>query len=253
LSQKKQMFTIRGNISRLHTTYRIHAGESLFINSNVLSCAFLTEGEKSSVSTEHIFHPVFLSGHFHSIIETRYVDPIIKNPQIEGIVFTDKTPNGKEICRRLLKLNRLQEKEHVEMETRNLLSEIWLLLYNEIQENGISGVPVDSQDKERIMSMMTCIHQHYTENLTLEEIASAAGISKRECLRCFRRNLSRTPFDYLLSYRLRRACTLLTETDRPVTEIALETGFGNSAHFGKVFKNEYGMPPGRYRKNPTGR
>ncbi|MCI1723586.1 MAG: AraC family transcriptional regulator [Lachnospiraceae bacterium] len=234
-----------------HTTYRIHAGEGLFLNSNVLSCSYRTEGEKASVSAEHIFHPVLLSGHFHSVFETRYINPIIRNPQIEGIVITEDIPYGKEMLKKLLCLNRLQEKEHVEMETRCLLSEIWLLLYREIQENGVSGIPVDSQDKERILSMMTYIHQHYPESITLEGIASSAGVSKRECLRCFKKNLDRTPFDYLLSYRLQRACEILTDTDHQITEVALETGLGNCAHFGKVFKNEYGMSPGRYRKESS--
>ena len=96
--------------------------------------------------------------------------------------------------------------------------------------------------------MMDYIHQHYGEKLTLEQIAAAAAVSKRECLRCFRDCIGKAPFAYLLEYRVQVAERLLRTTDLPVTEIALQTGFNGSAYFSKVFRELRQISPSQYRK-----
>ena len=96
--------------------------------------------------------------------------------------------------------------------------------------------------------MLHFIREHYGEKILLEDIAQSANISERECLRTFRKTIGRTPFDFLNEYRLSRARELLEETDRPVTEIAFETGFSDGAYFGKLFRKQYGCSPSHYRK-----
>ena len=80
------------------------------------------------------------------------------------------------------------------------------------------------------------------------QIAAAAVVSKRECLRCFQSCIQRTPIEYLLDYRIQMAERLLRTTELPVTEIALQTGFSNSAYFTKVFRQLRGLSPSQFRK-----
>ena len=96
--------------------------------------------------------------------------------------------------------------------------------------------------------MMTFIHGNYAHKITLQEIADSANISQREALRCFQKTLGRSPFDYLNEYRLSEAKKLLAETEMTISEAALQTGFSNSAYFGKVFKKAYHMTPKEYQK-----
>ena len=54
---------------------------------------------------------------------------------------------------------------------------------------------------------------------------------------------------FLTNYRLERSKTLLLETSKPISEIALEVGFANSSYYATVFKGAYGMTPSVYRNN----
>lgn len=96
--------------------------------------------------------------------------------------------------------------------------------------------------------MLAFIHRNYAEKITLEQIASSAMISKRECLRCFQTAIGKPPVAYLLEYRIQKAEQLLRATGLSVTEIAMQTGFSGSAYFAKMFRELRGISPGQYRK-----
>lgn len=83
----------------------------------------------------------------------------------------------------------------------------------------------------------------------MSDIAASAAISTRECTRCFKNTIHRTPFEYLLDYRIDMAEKLLKNTDEPVLDIALKCGFTNSAYFGKIFKKQRKTTPGAYRRD----
>lgn len=100
--------------------------------------------------------------------------------------------------------------------------------------------------------MLADIHQHYGDRITLEQIAASALVGKWECLRCFRNCIGKTPFAYLLDYRVQMAEKLLRTTNHSMTEIAMETGFSGSAYFAKQFRELRGMTPGQYRKSFSG-
>lgn len=97
--------------------------------------------------------------------------------------------------------------------------------------------------------MMAFIQQDYEEKISLEDIALSAAVSKRECLRCFQSCIDKTPYEYLLDYRIEMAEKLLRYTELPIIDIAFQTGFTNGAYFGKVFKRTCKKTPGAYRKS----
>ena len=55
-------------------------------------------------------------------------------------------------------------------------------------------------------------------------------------------------YDYGLSFTLKNAASLLTETDIPISSISAQLGFTNRTHFYKDFREKYGVSPGEYRK-----
>ena len=65
---------------------------------------------------------------------------------------------------------------------------------------------------------------------------------------CFRQELGMTPIAYLNRYRVTQAKRLLKETDKTITEIALDVGFSDSGYFSRVFRKEVGMSPDAYRR-----
>ncbi len=223
-------------------------GSAFFINSNILcTMKSQTEGE-TCVMDSHLFHPVFLGGHFKSIFSTKYLEPVLQNKHLEILGFCGENTRQKKLLQMLRAAARLHQEENTEFQTRNLFSDIWLLLLEEVRCTELSQGPGKLVNQDRIQTMIAFIQQHYQEKLSLEDIARSASISRSECLRCFCSSISRTPFEYLLDYRIERAERLLRSTDLSVLDIALQTGFSSGAYFGKVFKEAKGLPPGLYRK-----
>ena len=232
-------------IATTNKVYRLNKGEGYFINTNVLASM---KYPKNGSLDYFLFHPTFLSGHFRSIFETKYLNPILQNKKIDLIELRGSNSNQKEILKKLYQASLLREEKDTEFQTRNIFSEIWLLLIEEIRQMKISSTPVSTTNQERLLTMMLYIQEHYSDKITLEEIASSAVISTREALRCFQNSIHQTPFEYLISYRIDMAKKLLRSSELSVTEIAIRTGFSNSAYFSKIFKRTCHMTPLAYRK-----
>lgn len=87
--------------------------------------------------------------------------------------------------------------------------------------------------------MLSFIHQNYSDNITLQEIAAIAHLSISECTRSFKRTIHMTPYDYLIKYRIKKSSELLISTDSTITEIAHRVGFNHVNHFIQSFKKHH--------------
>ncbi len=233
-------------ITTVNAEYTIHQGDGFFINTNVMDTKRNAIPGQTALEINHIFHPVFLSGHFKSRFETKYLNPILKNRQIEVHIIRHGTPSGNAILSNLIKLKELQRNPNVEIQTRNLLSETWLLLQEELLTN-FHGTICPSEYENKLRNMLLFIHTHYSEKLSLAEIASSASLSAREAQRCFQRVLHQSPSEYLIAYRLNHAKKMLLETNDSITEIAFRCGFSDAPYFSKTFRKDTGMTPKEYR------
>ena len=137
-----------------------------------------------------------------------------------------------------------------ELIVHNDLCRIWQELslnmecdYHNVESN------TEHATKRRTKLMMTFIQRYFSEDLSLQTIASSANISKSECVRCFRKCLNCSPLEYLTECRLSNAMHLLTNSDLSVTDISLSCGFGSTSYFSKVFKAKIGITPLYYRNH----
>lgn len=238
-------YVLQGSItvSTPSRTQTFHSGEGFFINSNILT-AMNDDGD--CILDSHLFHPVFLSGHFKSVFETKYLNPVTQNRNLDLVALTGQTPAQKQLLHKLRQLSQLHGSENVEFQTRSLLSDIWLLLLDALKDAPVQKTAPRNQ--ERILTMLSYIQANYSEKLTLEDIAASAAVSSRECLRCFQSTIHQSPMEYLIDYRIQAAVKLLETTDLSVTEIAMATGWGSSSYFTKMFHRLRGMTPNAYRK-----
>ena len=93
------------------------------------------------------------------------------------------------------------------------------------------------------------IRNSYDVQITLQNIADAAGISPKYLCTFFKEMTGKTPFEYLNVYRIERASRKLINTDMPVTQIAYTCGFNDLSYFIKTFKQIKGVTPKNFRKN----
>jgi AraC family transcriptional regulator, exoenzyme S synthesis regulatory protein ExsA len=101
----------------------------------------------------------------------------------------------------------------------------------------------------RAISLETVMEKNYPYNLSLEEYARLCNRSLSSFKRDFQQIFKMNPGKWLLEKRLARAHQLLKlYSDKPVADVALESGFENVAHFSKVFKSRYGFSPLNLKK-----
>jgi AraC-like DNA-binding protein len=88
----------------------------------------------------------------------------------------------------------------------------------------------------------------YSTELSVADLASAAGLSRAHFSREFRRTFGESPHAYLLTRRLERAAALLRDTDHSVAEICLSVGLQSLGSFTTSFTRTYGLSPTAYRQ-----
>jgi AraC-like DNA-binding protein len=97
------------------------------------------------------------------------------------------------------------------------------------------------------------IEHNYTRNISVEDIAGALGISKKHLYGVFNNTLKISPKQYLIYYRIDKACMRLQLSSQSVLEISESVGYTNQFYFAKEFKRLTGMTPSEYRRNPQPR
>lgn len=216
------------------------------INSNILHMTRQQDNAENTIQMVHIFDTSFIGGQQGSLIEQKYIIPLVTSPQVEIIGLYPDQPEQEKILKILYQSFQISEEEYAyEVKIRFILSEIWcLLLENSKTLWNAKGGPNKTNEKLRIM--LIYIHEHYGEKLTIAEIAAAAYISERECFRSFHDCLHITPIEYLKNYRLQKACSMLAENRESITYISHACGFGSSSYFAKVFRSKIGCTPIEY-------
>lgn len=91
------------------------------------------------------------------------------------------------------------------------------------------------------------IEQHIEESIGLKDLAEVAGLSMFHFARAFKQSQGATPNCYLFQRRVERAQQLLAESDLPLSEIAIATGFSDQSHFARRFREHVGTTPAKYR------
>ncbi|MFC0185506.1 AraC family transcriptional regulator [Pseudarcicella hirudinis] len=103
-------------------------------------------------------------------------------------------------------------------------------------------------DLKRINKVYAYVISHYTQEVHLDEAAHLANMTETAFCRYFKKVTKKTFLDLVTEFRVKHACNLLTSTEKPVSEICFESGFGNISHFNKQFKGLMNMSPLNYRK-----
>jgi AraC family transcriptional regulator, glycine betaine-responsive activator len=120
-------------------------------------------------------------------------------------------------------------------------------------------VPLRAQigvSQESLIHAAHLMEQNIEKPLSLDEIAAATDLSRRQIERLFKRHLNCVPKRYYLQMRLRRARELLLHTSMPIVDITAACGFRSTTHFSKCYHAQFGYPPsaerhGRRTKTPT--
>lgn len=254
---------------------KLKKGECFFINSGVLhtyenGSLNPVMGETGACSVDElVFHADFIGGSKESVFWETILSPLIERSGITLLSFVDteeammfqgdiwekdsflRILNGAGEARLMKEawIECVTGEEGFEINVRFLLTKLLSLLLKEPPECEVKPDKENQVRNERVKLMLTYIHEHYGEPVTVRDIADSASVSISECLRCFRSVLESSPMVYLKRYRLQRAAALLETTDWKISYIAQQCGFNEMSYFARTFKEAYGATPSAYRKN----
>ena len=117
-------------------------------------------------------------------------------------------------------------------------------------------VPLRAQlgvSHESLIKVAQLMEDNIERPLSLDEIAAATGLSRRQIERLFKRHLNCVPKRYYLQMRLRRARELLLQTSMPIIDITTACGFQSPPHFSRCYRAQFGCPPSAERLSRQGK
>ena len=129
---------------------------------------------------------------------------------------------------------------------KSKLLELFYLLYvhGYISEGQVSKVNYSTI----VRPALRYIEEHFSENITVEELAESIPLSKSYFMNCFKKATGMGTIEYITQMRIKHACEKLMESDKTIMQIAFESGFRNLSNFNRLFKKNVGCSPGDYKK-----
>ena len=110
----------------------------------------------------------------------------------------------------------------------------------------VSGVP--KSNEAVIRNISAWLRMHYADNIFIDDVAAAYGLSHTHFFREWRKVFDVSPLQYILDTRLEAAAWYLTTTTLPVSHIVSKVNFSGTTKFYRRFNLKYGMTPEVYRK-----
>ncbi len=234
--------SIKYNVNGKILTLR--KGEGIFINARSFHYILSDNGAESCFYCA-VIHPSLLCASRR--IQDALVTPLIENIS-DHIVFHSTIPWQAEILRLIGEICESNNTACYELTLLSCFARIWRLLFSNAD---LSFSMSDPQKKgiDSLKRMITYIRSHYSEQITLEDIAKAGGMGKTACTGIFKKCAGSTPIAFLMRYRHSKAAELLRETDMSITAIAYETGFSGASYFAENFRKIMGCSPRDYRRS----
>ena len=98
-----------------------------------------------------------------------------------------------------------------------------------------------------VRAAVTLMEQHLEDPIPIPDLARSIGVSHRQLNRLFAQYARKSPVAYYRDIRLDRARGLVTQTDLPMSEVAIAAGFASQVHFSRAYRQRFGLPPSQDR------
>jgi AraC-like DNA-binding protein len=110
-----------------------------------------------------------------------------------------------------------------------------------------ASASLPSKQEQYVSKGRDFLHVHYSEDLSIRQLASTLGLDRKYVSALFKAAIGMSPQQYLLHYRMDRACELLQTRKYTVGEVARSVGYQDVLLFSKMFKKVKGIPPSKFR------
>jgi AraC-like DNA-binding protein len=204
---------------------------------------------KTMISDSMVFHPDYLGANNQDLSASKYLRPMAEGQLLMQEVIRDGDAGYAEIKDTFIRaLDCFKNKQpFYEMLLKEKLLHILILLfsYGYIRESDDSHIT--SENRRHIKSALEYITDHYSEKISISEMAQLAGFSENYFMSLFRQYVGMSCIQYVNHYRIQKAAHALEETTKSVSEIAMIHGFDNISYFNLQFRRTFGMTPREFR------
>jgi len=185
----------------------------------------------------------FLGADFMSKPEMKIISCLLKKSK-RGLHF--KSTTAEAVKDELLNMHQLND-------SRKLISLLNMLQTFAEGDDYYFMTPKDygydhTQDEERMRAIHQYIYEHFTDKITIKEMAAVANMTETSFCRYFKTRTLKNFVQFLNEIRISYACKLLSNTKYSVSEVCFESGFNELSYFTRQFKKIMNMPPQQYQK-----
>ena len=228
--------------------FKANAGDIILIPPYCTHSACEIPG-KTMISDSIVFHPDYLGASNQDLSASKYLRPMAEGQLLMQEVIRDSDAGYEEIKEAFLEaLDCFKNKpSFYEMLLKEKLLHILILLfsYGYLRESDDSYITSDN--RRHIKSALEYISDHYSEKISISEMAQLAGFSENYFMSLFRQYVGMSCIQYVNHYRIQKAAHALEETTKSVSEIAMIHGFDNISYFNLQFRRTFGMTPREFR------
>lgn len=191
-----------------------------------------------------------LIGPESGVLHQKYTAPVAKCASLPFVMFRRQDERCGEVHSLLDELFSCLRLRPVcwEMRVQRLLCSLFEYLFRNLDSlPRCPATRVQLRSQVRVQQMLAYIYEHYEEQVTVDDIARAASVSRSEATRCFQEYMGCSPVSALIRHRLQTAHRLLHDRSVTVQEVCCACGFRSPNYFVRQFRKLYGYTPGHVR------
>ena len=194
-----------------------------------------------------LFPLKYISFRTDDMLDEKLLEPLNSGHLMIGPRVKD---TAKELCEQLIEIYMAKKDESESKITTQIRTKIILLQF--ILEMWKKGFVIENDTSGRNIvekEMVSYIQQNFTGKISLREFGEQFHLSEKYISRYFKEHFHITLSQYVTYLRLEHAKQLLQDTDIPVTDVAMQSGYQNVSYFIRSFQKAYAVSPLKYRKN----
>ncbi|AWK52926.1 AraC family transcriptional regulator [Clostridium beijerinckii] len=232
LSGKGRLYSFNNGIQNDASIYTIKAGEGFLLTPNIINTY---EADKDDP-----WNYVWVE--FEGLKAQRYLEEIglsSKHP-----IFTPKEYNDDNS----IKDNLMFLLNNPNAPDSAILGHLYLFFYALLENSSFNNIKSTSNLQEfYVREAINYIEKNYNNNISVEDIAKWCNLDRSYFGKIFKNSMKTTPQEFLIKYRLSKACEMLKDDTISIKKISELTGYPNQFHFSRAFKEVYNVSPRQWR------
>lgn len=222
------------------------AGDLVLLGPNLPHCWKLEQGDQSPAGAIVVqFDGAFLGNDFFDKNELQHIKKLFQKSG-SGICFKSVTQTA--VDKNLQVLNKEKNNFRMLMGLLEILQKLASTNDYVLLDQNMVIAERTLAEQERINPVYAYLVENFRNQVSLDTAAGIANMTTNAFCKYFKKITRKTFMETIIEYRLNYAIQQLVQTDKPISEISFESGFGDVSHFYKTFKQKMHISPLNYRK-----